>query len=182
MYWSCNTFDPSARWGKHPKNLSRVTTSVGRRGCSMSGRRICNTFFSNNARATSQHHTLPTLYVSHLSTAYIQWACLCFLPIHSEHQVRWTYQPGSHRRKVTQDFSSTFFLRCMPYFFSREGFRHSFPSSTVKSNFVYSFSTRWAFFFFFFFLVRKIPFAGIELTSQRVRRLRSYLWATGVTG
>ena len=28
------------------------------------------------------------------------------------------------------------------------------------------------FFFFFFFLERKIPFAGIELTSQRVRRLR----------
>ena len=27
-----------------------------------------------------------------------------FLPIHSGHQVRWTYQPGSHRRKVTQDF------------------------------------------------------------------------------
>ena len=22
---------------------------------------------------------------------------LCFLPIHSGHQVRWTYQPGSHR-------------------------------------------------------------------------------------
>ena len=31
--------------------------------------------------------------------------CVCFLPIHSGHQVRWTYQPGSHRRKVTQDFS-----------------------------------------------------------------------------
>ena len=27
--------------------------------------------------------------------------CVCFLPIHSGHQVRWTYQPGSHRRKVT---------------------------------------------------------------------------------
>ena len=27
--------------------------------------------------------------------------CACFLPIHSGHQVRWTYQPGSHRRKVT---------------------------------------------------------------------------------
>ena len=40
--------------------------------------------------------------------------CVCFLPIHSGHQVRWTYQPGSHRRKVTQDFSYTFFLRCMP--------------------------------------------------------------------
>ena len=63
--------------------------------------------------------------------------CLCFLPIHSGHQVRGTYQPGSHRRKVTQDFPSTFFLRCVPSFFSREGFSHSFPSSTVKSNFVY---------------------------------------------
>ena len=29
--------------------------------------------------------------------------------------------------------------------------------------------------FFFFFLVRKIPFAGIELTSRRVRRLHGYL-------
>ena len=61
---------------------------------------------------------------------------MCFLPIHFGHQVRWTYQPGSHRRKVTQDFSSTFFLRCVPLFFSREGFSHFFPSSTVKSNFV----------------------------------------------
>ena len=65
-----------------------------------------------------------------------RYVCVCFLPIHSGHQVRWTYQPGSHRRKVTQDFSSTF-LRCVPQFFSREGFSHSFPSSTVKSNFVY---------------------------------------------
>ena len=40
-------------------------------------------------------------------------------------------------RKVTQDFSSTFFLQCVSLFFSREGFSHSFPSSTVKSNFVY---------------------------------------------
>ena len=30
--------------------------------------------------------------------------CVCFLPIHSGHEVCWTYQPGSHRRKVTQDF------------------------------------------------------------------------------
>ena len=35
---------------------------------------------------------------------------------------------------------------------------------------IYSFSTRWAFLFSFFsFSVRKIPFAGIELTSQRFR-------------
>ena len=26
----------------------------------------------------------------------------------------WTHQPRLHRRKVTQDFSSTFFLRCVP--------------------------------------------------------------------
>ena len=35
------------------------------------------------------------------------------LPIHSGHQVGASYEPGSHRRKVTQDFSSTFFLRCV---------------------------------------------------------------------
>ena len=35
---------------------------------------------------------------------------------------------------------------------------------------IYSFSIRWAFLFSFFsFSVRKIPFDGIELTSQRVR-------------
>ena len=38
---------------------------------------------------------------------------------------------------------------------------------------IQSFSTRWAFLFLFFsFLVRKIPFAGVELTSQCVRGLR----------
>ena len=31
------------------------------------------------------------------------------------------------------------------------------------------------YFYFLFILVRKIPFIGIELTSQRVRRLRGYL-------
>ena len=39
-------------------------------------------------------------------TVIIQYSSVvcvvCFLPIHSGHQ--WTYQPGSHRRKVTQDF------------------------------------------------------------------------------
>ena len=103
--------------------------------------------------------------------------CVCFLPIHSGYQVRWTYQPGSHRRKVTQDFPSTFFLRCVPYFFSREGFSHSFPSSTVKSIFLCTndlivLHPLGILFLFFSFLVRKIPFAGIELTSQRVRGLR----------
>ena len=48
------------------------------------------------------------------ATTQYYYVCVCFLPIHSGHQVRWTYQPGSHRRKVTQDFSSTFFVRCVP--------------------------------------------------------------------
>ena len=47
---------------------------------------------------------------------------------------------------------------------------------------IQSFSTRWAFYFLFFiFSVRKIPFAGIELTSQHVRRLHGYLRATRAT-
>ena len=97
--------------------------------------------------------------------------CVFFFLIHFEHQVRWTYQPGSHRKKITQDFSSTFFLRCVPHFFSREGFSHSFPSSTVKSNFcVLTIQHPLGILFSFFsFFSEKIPFAGIELTSQRVR-------------
>ena len=31
----------------------------------------------------------------------------------------------------------SFLLRCMPLFFSGEGFSRSYPSSAVKSNFVY---------------------------------------------
>ena len=61
-----------------------------------------------------------TGFLIHLLSA----VCVCFLPIHSGHQVRWTYQPGSHRRKVTQDLSSTFFLRCVCVFSS-----HSFWTS-----------------------------------------------------
>ena len=48
----------------------------------------------------------------------------------------WVYQPESHKRKVTQDFSSpSFYDACL--FFSRGGFSHFIPSSTVKSKFVY---------------------------------------------
>ena len=44
---------------------------------------------------------------------------MCFLLIHSGHQVRWTYQPGSHRRKVTLDFHPPSFCgACLN--FSRE--------------------------------------------------------------
>ena len=45
-----------------------------------------------------------------------QCVCVCvvfFFPYILGIQVRWTYQPGSHRRKITQDFLSTFLLRCV---------------------------------------------------------------------
>ena len=81
---------------------------------------------------------------------------------------------------VTQEEGHTGFVTHLlsavrAVFFSREGFSHSFPTSTVKSNFVYlrfNRSPPVGHFLFLFFLVRKIPFAGIELTSQRVRGLR----------
>ena len=81
--------------------------------------------------------TMMIVYIA-LKTNTSMCVCVCFLPIYSgRQQVRWMYQLGSHRRKVTLGFSSTFLLRCMPLFFSREGFSRSSRSSTVKSNFVY---------------------------------------------
>ena len=58
--------------------------------------------------------------------------CVCVFSSHSF----WTSSSLDVPVGVTQDFSSTF-LRCVPSFLSREGFSHSFPLSTVKSNFVY---------------------------------------------
>ena len=76
----------------------------------------------------------------------------------------WTYQPGSRRRKVTQDFSSAFvLLRRLPSFFSREGFSQVFLSLVdregefgVLTNYS-SFSTRLVGHFLFLFFVRKNP-------------------------
>ena len=92
---------------------------------------------------------------------------VCFLPIHSGHQ--WTYQPGSHRRKVTQDFSSIlsavhaliFLARRIQPFLSLVDREVEFCVLTI----LIVLHPLGIFFFFFSFLVRKIPFAGIELTS-----------------
>ena len=80
--------------------------------------------------------------------------CVCLLPIHSGHQVRWTYQPGSHRRNVTQDFhpllsavrALIFLARRIQPFLSLVDREVEFCILTIES-----FSTHWAFFFFFFF-------------------------------
>ena len=58
----------------------------------------------------------------------------CVVCVLSSH-LFWT--SNSLEVPTAQDFSPTFLLRCVPLFFSREGFSPSFPSSTVKSSFVY---------------------------------------------
>ena len=93
----------------------------------------------------------------------------------------WTYDVPARATQaegITQDFSSTFLLRCLPSFFSREGFSHSFSSSTVKSNIVYERFNRSPlvghFFFFSIFSCGKIPVTGIRThvpTCQKVSRL-----------
>ena len=57
-------------------------------------------------------YKLPTIEDHVLCHATVVCVCVFFFPIHSG--LQWTYQPGSHRKKVTQDFPSTFFLRCLP--------------------------------------------------------------------
>ena len=59
--------------------------------------------------ASEQHN--GGIFPGHDPVDPIMCVCVCFLPIHSG--LQWTYQPGSHRKKVTQDFPSTFFLRCL---------------------------------------------------------------------
>ena len=73
-----------------------------------------------------------------------------FLPIYSEHQVRWTYQPGSHRRKVTGFLihlpsavrALIFLARRIQQFLSLVDL--VFLLLTIQS-----FPTRWAFVFFY---------------------------------
>ena len=62
---------------------------------------------------------------------------LCvFFPFILDVKFVWVYQPESYRGKVTQDFHPpSFYDACL--YFSRGGFSRSFPSSTVKSKFVY---------------------------------------------
>ena len=40
------------------------------------------------------------MYKSSKVQSLVMYVCVCFLHIYSGRQVRWMYQPGSHRRKV----------------------------------------------------------------------------------
>ena len=101
--------------------------------------------------------------------------CVFFLFILDIKFVGRTSRGHTSKRKVTQDFSSTFLLRCVPEFFSREGFSHSFPSSTESRVLsTYDLIVLHLLGFFFFFSEKKSRLPGFELTSERVRRLRGY--------
>ena len=67
---------------------------------------VQNEWEENTLTHTHRIISLDIIYVEEKESigGQILCVCVCFLPIHSGHQVRWTYQPGSHRRKVTQDF------------------------------------------------------------------------------
>ena len=128
---------------------------------------------------TASNHGGFVVLVTYFAAREGVCVCECFLPIHSGHQIRWTYQPGSHKEGHTGFFihflsavrALVFLARRIQPFLSLVDREVEFCVLTI-----YSFSTRWAFLFLFFiFYVRKIPFTGIELTSQRVRRLRGYL-------
>ena len=106
------------------------------------------------------------------------WVCVCVFSSHSF----WASSSLDVPARVTQEEGHTgffihllsavraliFLARRIQPFLSLVDREVEFCVLTISS-----FSTRWAFFILFFiFLVRKIPFAGIELTSQRVRGLR----------
>ena len=55
-------------------------------------------FSLNMARIKLPVEDRPVVVVVDSHIQRIVLVCVCFLPIHSGHQVRWTYQRGSHRR------------------------------------------------------------------------------------
>ena len=64
------------------------------------------------------------------------YVCVCVFSSHSF----WTSMDvpaGVTQEEGNTGFSIHLLSAVLPSFFSREGFSHSFPSSTVKSNFVY---------------------------------------------
>ena len=79
--------------------------------------------------------------------------CVCFLPIYSGRQVRWMYQPGSHKKDHTG------FLIHLPsavhaFIFLARRIQPFLSLVDRELNFfvitIYSFSTCWAFFLIYF--------------------------------
>ena len=64
-----------------------------------------SSIFENDLRYTNSQRLVVLFSLLVIAVCFLNSqrlvVCVCFLPVHSGHQVRWTYQPGSHRRKVT---------------------------------------------------------------------------------
>ena len=64
-----------------------------------------SSIFENDLRYTNSQRLVVLFSILVIAVCFLNSqrlvVCVCFLPIHSGHQVRWTYQLGSHRRKVT---------------------------------------------------------------------------------
>ena len=105
-----------------------------------------------------------------------EMCCVCAFSSH----LFWTSNSLEVPAGATQDFSSTFLLRCVPLFFSRERFSRYFPSSTVKSNLCTNdlIVLHLLGIFSFYFLVRKNPSyrdSNSRHNVQKVTRLRTEL-------
>ena len=83
--------------------------------------------------------------------------CVCFLPIHSGHQVRWTYQPGSHRIFHPPSFCGC----CCCFFFTLTDRASTIPSNTRGCQ-----SGTWS--------AGQKKIRGVQLTSSRVRLGQSF--------
>ena len=90
---------------------------------------------------------------------------MCLLPVYSGHRVRLGVPSESHRRRSHKiSHPPSFYDACLH--FSRGAFSRSFPSSTVKSKFVYDLIVPHMLGISDLF---KSQLPGFELTSQRVR-------------
>ena len=126
-----------------------------------------------SAESHGHPDSLLTTFVSsmHLQTLRISiimmFLCVCVLPSHIfwTPGCLWTYQPGSHRGKLAQGFSSTFLLR----------YRSSFVDRDVEvlcTNELIVLHLLGVFIFTFFSLGKipvRVTAPGFELTSQPLR-------------
>ena len=115
----------------------------------------------------------------HQPTLCVVCVCVCFLPIYSGHQVRWTYQPPG----ITQEEGHTEFPTHLPSAVRASFFlaRRVQPFLSLVDREVEFLCTNGLLMvlhllgiFCFLFFSEKNPVYEIELTPQRVRKLRGY--------
>ena len=124
--------------------------------------------------------TQPFLSLVDREVKFCVCVCVCFLSIHSGHQVGRTSRGHTDRRKVTRFFihlpsavrALIFLVRRIQPFLSLVDREVEFFVLTRRFN---RSPLIGHICLYFLLLSEKIPFTGIELTSQCVKRLRGYL-------